>query len=156
MALIGRIVVIFFALLAASLVASLVLQLGVFLPLWNGALSPEFDQGFLSAIIGVGFFLVSLSAFIPALVVVVLAEGFRVRSVLVYALAGGAAALLMSYGMGFDQPSGDGSPPLTESLVAAGIAAGFAYWLLAGRNAGRWRERADPARQNEVRPDQAR
>jgi hypothetical protein len=35
-----------------------------------------------------------------------------------------------------------------ELLAAAGIAAGFVYWLVAGRNAGLWRERAevDPAR----------
>jgi hypothetical protein len=28
-----------------------------------------------------------------------------------------------------------------ELLAAAGIAAGFIYWLVAGRSAGPWRER---------------
>jgi hypothetical protein len=28
-----------------------------------------------------------------------------------------------------------------EIMAAAGIVAGFVYWAIAGRNAGRWRER---------------
>lgn len=141
MALVGRIVVIVFALLIASLAASAVLQIGVFLPLWRAALSPDLDQGFFSAIVGVGFFLVSLFAFVPAIIVVALAEAFSLRSVLFYAVAGALGALVLSSGVGID-PTSLNAPPtsITESLAAAGIVAGLVYWLLAGRNAGRWRE----------------
>ena len=57
--------------------------------------------------------------------------------------------LIGYYGSGFAQPyqeSIDQAPPLVsrevEIAAAAGAVFGLVYWLIAGRNAGRWRERA--------------
>jgi hypothetical protein len=81
---------------------------------------------------------------LPAMLVVVLAEGFGWRSVLIYAGFGGALALLLYYGLGFSfdmgEPVGDNFLGRErEVLAAAGIAGGLVYWLAAGRRAGAWR-----------------
>jgi hypothetical protein len=69
---------------------------------------------------------------------------------LVHALAGGLIGLFCGYSLGiigplprfdFDMPLGTNF----ELLTAAGIAAGLVYWLIAGRSAGLWRDRAEPA-----------
>jgi hypothetical protein len=94
-------------------------------------------------------------AFFPALVVLAIAEYFRLRDWLSYAIAGGVAALgaygILWQGAATFQDvdmavSGDGQLPLAAEPaalawgVAAGIAGGLVYWLVAGRSAGRWRE----------------
>jgi hypothetical protein len=145
-ALIGRIFVVLLAFLAASVVAGIVLTLGL--------LPPEFDElapmpgahaGFglavaFSALLSSGY------ALIPAMLFIAIAEGFRLRSFLIYAAFGAVFALLMTNGSNFWV---DGSPAYPfagreqEVFAAAGIAAGLAYWALAGRKAGAWRaERA--------------
>ena len=147
MALIARIFVVLFAFLAASIVAGLVLTLGLLPPeLDELTLMPGAHAGFglavaLSAVLICGY------ALIPAMLFVAVAEGFRLRSFLFYAGFGAAAALLTAYGSNF---SVGGSPAYPfvgreqEVFAAAGIAAGLVYWALAGRKAGAWR--AAPAR----------
>jgi hypothetical protein len=75
---------------------------------------------------------------------ILIAESFSLRSVLVYALAGGVTGLSCGYTLGFveyaprfriDAPFGTNF----ELMAAAGIAAGLVYWLIAGRTAGLWR-----------------
>ena len=81
-------------------------------------------------------------AMMPALLVIALAEGFALRSSLIYAALGGVLALSLSYGLDFAGYSGDRGSPLVherEVLAAAGIAGGFVYWLFAGRKAGSWK-----------------
>jgi hypothetical protein len=80
--------------------------------------------------------------------VIVAAEAFAIRSLLFYAVAGAllGCVLYLNFGgwnwaavtvQGFARRE-------IEIMAAAGIVAGFAYWALAGRNAGKWREsRAD-------------
>jgi len=145
-ALIARIFVVLFAFLAASIVAGLVLTLGL--------LPPEFDEltpmpgahaGFGLAV-AFSAVLISGYALIPAMLFIAIAEGFRLRSFLFYAGFGAAVALLMAYG---SNVSIDGSAyPFVgheqEVFAAAGIAGGLVYWALGGRKAGAWR--ADPAR----------
>jgi hypothetical protein len=96
---------------------------------------------------------VATFAFVPAVVAILIAETVALRSVIFYAVAGGAVGLFCGYMLGFVEPMPQfqfDMPLRTnfELLAAAGIAAGFVYWLVAGRNAGLWRERAevDPAR----------
>jgi hypothetical protein len=81
---------------------------------------------------------VGLFAFVPAAVAIALAEGFAWRSVLFYALFGAGVGLF--YGLGFprDDPSSMFLGRAPEMLSGAGVAAGLVYWLIAGRNAGRW------------------
>ena len=146
MALIARIFVVLFAFFAASIVAALVLTLGL--------LPAEFDEltpmpgahaGFGLAV-AFSAVLISGYALIPAMLFIAIAEGFRLRSFLFYAGFGAVMALLIAYGSNF---SIDGSAyPFVgrelEVFAAAGIAGGLVYWALAGRKAGAWR--ADPAR----------
>ena len=146
MALIARIFVVLFAFLVASIVAGLVLTLGL--------LPPEFDEltpmpgahaGFGLAV-AFSAVLISGYALIPAMLFIAIAEGFRLRSFLFYAGFGAAVALLMAYG---SNVSIDGAAyPFVgheqEVFAAAGIAGGLVYWALAGRKAGAWR--ADPVR----------
>jgi hypothetical protein len=92
-------------------------------------------------------------AFFPAFVVLAVAEYFRLRDWLSYAVAGGVAALgahaILWQGMRAFQDAhlaDGGQVPLAAEPaalawgVAAGIAGALVYWLVAGRSAGRWRE----------------
>jgi hypothetical protein len=84
----------------------------------------------------------SLYAMLPALLIIAVAEGFRLRSVLFYALAGAALALGLAYGWdlrSLRNPDDDLGARGAEIMAAAGIVAGFVYWALAGRSAGAWR-----------------
>jgi len=78
------------------------------------------------------FLVTCLLTAIPAAVTVWLSERFRIRSIVFFGLAGavigGASAYFLS-GATSTQPS-----PL---FVSAGLAAGLAYWSVAGRHAGR-------------------
>jgi hypothetical protein len=73
---------------------------------------------------------------IPAAVVVWISERFRIRSILFFgcvgAVMGGLTVYLLQ--VGFTKPS---KPPGLDWLyVSAGLAAGLAYWRVAGRFAG--------------------
>ena len=65
-------------------------------------------------------------------------------------VAGAVALVLLAYqGAGYGrsgEESIDRAPPMVshefEIAAAAGITFGLVYWLIAGRKAGRWRERA--------------
>ena len=142
MALIARIFVVLFGFLTASIVAGVVLTLGLLPPEFDElAPMPDAHAGFGLAV-AFSALLVSGFALIPASLFIALAEGFRLRSFLLYAAFGAAVALLIANGPNF---SVDGTPGHLfagreqEVFAAAGIAAGLAYWALAGRKAGAWR-----------------
>ena len=66
----------------------------------------------------------------------------------IHAAAGAAILLLGYYSAGFSrsyEESIDHPPPPisreAEIAAAVGVVFGFTYWLIAGRNAGRWRGR---------------
>jgi hypothetical protein len=127
-----------FAFLVASLAAAMVMLIGVALPIWQDVLTPGVEQGVFSVIAGFGAIFISAVAMLPAMIVVGIAEAFRLRSFLFYAACGALGMLWLYYGMGFAPAAG---PPVArefEIVAAAGIAAGLVYWLIAGRNAGRW------------------
>jgi membrane protease YdiL (CAAX protease family) len=104
---------------------------------------------FLAALIG--YF-----SFFPAVIAIALSELAGWRGFLFHAFAGAAIAaatgtLFRTSGgsvamNGFDGARVTGAQPLdSEALllvVATGMVAGIAYWMLAGRTAGRWRNRA--------------
>ncbi len=91
-------------------------------------------------------------AFPGAVIMVLLAELFAIRNGFFYLLASGLIAAVgyvgaTDYAFGNNLPEG-----ATDELivfVAAGLVAGAAYWLIAGRTAGIWPARkapeADPA-----------
>jgi len=159
LALIGRILVVLLAYLVASCAAATVLVFGLLLPsvsadeaslafrqLFGVAADavgdPQQVLGFaiaLAAIVIAGTFLV------PALLLIAIAEGFRLRSVVIYGGLGGAAGLATISWLDLAAPAGIGSsllPHGAEIAAAAGIAAGFVYWAIAGRAAGAWRATA--------------
>jgi hypothetical protein len=148
MVLIGRIFVILFAVWVATIVAGIVVSIGLLGPQWTASSG---DPGDRIVLWGAAFLASGLTAtliFMPMLIAVVLTEVFALRALLIYA-AGGAAIMLLAYqgvGSGRYEESIDRAPPPlsrnTEIAAGAGAAFGLTYWLIAGRRAGRWRERA--------------
>ncbi|MGD0316853.1 MAG: hypothetical protein ABSB37_13090 [Xanthobacteraceae bacterium] len=142
MAIIFRILVVIAGYFSACVAASIVLTIGTLKPEWDDLSSFGLASAVLWSVVGVGAAFIAAIATPPALLVIVLAEGFSWRSGLVYAVLGGVLALLLSYGLDFAGYVGEpGSSPVRERevIAAAGIAGGFIYWLWAGRRAGSWK-----------------
>jgi hypothetical protein len=142
MAIIGRIMVVSFAYLLACVAAAIVLTIGTLTPDWDDLLALAVQTAAVGPVIGVGAAVIAIIAMLPALLVIALAEGFALRSSLIYAALGGALALALSYGLDFAGYLGEPDSYLSherEVLAAAGIAGGFVYWIFAGRKAGIWK-----------------
>lgn len=149
LALVGRIIVILFAIMVACVAAGIAIAIGVLGAEWP-ALSGDFGER-------AGFWFVALFAssltggvaLLPAFILIVLAEAYSVRSLLVHAVVGSVLLLLAYYGLGIGGTVGesiDAPPPLmsrsAEIAAAAGAVFGLAYWLIAGRKAGAWKRTA--------------
>lgn len=144
MRLLGRVLRVLFAFATASTVAALVVTLGLLLPSLADQGPTAARDDVVGLLVGVSAVLIGTVALIPSALVIVIAEGFRLRSFAFYALAGAAIAGYCGLGGGFD---GDLEfNHASEVLAASGIAAGLIYWLLAGRRAGAWRNGEAPAR----------
>jgi hypothetical protein len=146
MQLIVRFFVTLFGFWVASLAAAAVMVLGA---------TPELPRAEDFALLSVFIFTVSAFvaafSFVPAVIAILVTETFGLRSIVFYALAGGLIGLFCGYSLGFigPLPRFDFDMPLGtnfEILAAAGIVAGLVYWLIAGRNAGLWREPATSPR----------
>ena len=74
---------------------------------------------------------------LPALALVIIGEVARVRSGLYYVLGGGAALVAMPLLARFGQQTtaATDATVVWQVFATAGFAAGFIYWLLAGRRA---------------------
>ena len=146
MSLIGRIFVIFFALIAAIIVAGIVLSIGIVAPEWPWLDSDPLERVMFFTVSFFATSYVGATAFVPALLLILFAEIARMRSVLYYGVAGAVVGLASYFGSDIElrlENTTDVAPaghPL-QLAAAAGIIGGLAYWLIAGRNAGRWRER---------------
>ncbi|TIQ35689.1 MAG: hypothetical protein E5X48_13295 [Mesorhizobium sp.] len=84
---------------------------------------------------------VAYFGFMPAAVVILIAEVLGRRDWLFYALGGAVIAIVF---LGFAHNTGDGEFDVTDTnvrlaLVGAGMVGGIFYWLSAGRRAGSWR-----------------
>jgi hypothetical protein len=142
MAVLVRIMVVFFAYILACVAASIILTIGTLTPEWDDLTSMGMSSLVVWSTVGVGAAIIASIAFMPALLFVVLTEGFAWRSSILYAALGGALALSLSYGLDFAGYVGEPGNPLVherEVFAAAGIAGGFVYWLFAGRKAGSWK-----------------
>jgi len=144
MALIGRLVVILFGFFAACLVAGMIVIGAVLFPEFTDLGTGPIDPSALNVVLGFGFIFISGFALLPALIVVAVTEAFYIRSVLAYAVGGGLVGLACYLGLiPFDPETMrfDGIVRRhLEIMTGAGIVAGLFYWLIAGRNAGAWRE----------------
>jgi hypothetical protein len=134
----------------ACVAASLVVTLGTLAPDWNDldALGRSLDRSgdvptvALWSMVGIGAAIIFAVGFFPALIAIILAEGFKLRSIVLYGVIGGVLALAAAYGLDF---GGYGTAPSADMMherevfAAAGIAGGLVYWLFAGRRAGVWK-----------------
>ncbi len=81
---------------------------------------------------------VSIYAFAPAMIAIVVAEIFAIRRALFYAVCGAIAGALGYAAFtegGFTNDAAEFGPALLL-VTGAGIVAGFVYWYFAGRSAG--------------------
>jgi len=99
-------------------------------------------------VLGFGFIVISGFALVPAMIVVAITEAFYVRSALIYATGGALAGLACYLGLvPFDPATLQFEGVVRrhlEIMTGAGIVAGMVYWMIAGRNAGAWREPPRP------------
>ena len=153
MSLLARLIVIFFAVIAASIVAGMAMAVGALGPDWHGFTGDIGERVGFWMIAFIGASVTGAVGFLPLVILIVLAETFKVRSLIAHALLGAALLLLGFYGSGLVPPSYEESidhppPPIpreAQIAAASGIAFGLTYWAIAGRNAGRWRERRAPS-----------
>jgi hypothetical protein len=150
MAFIGHLFAIVFGVFLASLVAGIAIALGIFGPDWHSLSGDIGERVYFWGTVFIASSFTGAMGFLPMVVLITLAESFKIRSLLVH-LAAGAALLLLGYfgsvARPYEESIDRAPPPVTraaEIAAAAGIAFGFTYWLIAGRTAGRWRERRTP------------
>jgi hypothetical protein len=145
MSLFGRIIMILCALILAIMAAGITLAIGIVAPDWAGIDSDPVER--LSFFI-VSFFATSFVgavAIMPAALLIVISEAVRLRSFLFYGVGGALVGLASYYGSDISVRLENTTdvPPVANALqlaAAAGIIGGLVYWVVAGRNAGRWRE----------------
>jgi hypothetical protein len=135
----SRIAVIFVSFLVASAAAGIAIAVALLGPA-KSAVFGNAEAGFWLLV----FFAASLSGaviILPLFLLVVVAESFRLRSLLMYAFAGAAVMVFGYFMSGFSEASVVQLPIMQEAGIAAGagVVFGFVYWLLAGRKAGAWR-----------------
>ena len=136
-----RLVMITVGYAAATVVA------GVSLALLTRAVTPQqaghladsgFDYGLVIGAIMLGS-LAGYVAFFPAILVILFAEFTKRRDWLFYALAGGIIAAVAPFAATFlAGPAQVETADFAMMSLAAGMIAGTAYWLIAGRGAGNW------------------
>jgi hypothetical protein len=144
--LVGRILVIALALIAAAIAAGMTLAIGIVAPDWSWIDADPIERVTFFAVSFFATSFVGATAFVPALLLIVVAEALRMRRLLYYGLAGAVVGLASYFGsdVSFRLESTTDVSPVPHPLqlaAAAGIVGGLIYWLLAGRKAGRWRER---------------
>jgi hypothetical protein len=144
MALIGRLFVIVFGFLAACLAAGMIVVGAVLFPEFSDLDSGPIDQAGLDILLGFGFIFISGFALLPAVIIAVITEAFSIRSSLAYAVGGGFVGLACYLGLVPFDPDTMHFEGIVrrhlEIMTGAGIVAGLVYWMIAGRNAGAWRE----------------
>jgi hypothetical protein len=151
-AFLGRLIVIAFALMVASMAAGIAVAIGLLGPEWHGFTGDFGERTGFWLLVFFGATFTGAIGLLPLVIMIALAESFKIRSLIVNALAGAAllaagyhlSGLSNSYEESIDHPP----PPIsreTEIAAAAGAVFGLVYWVIAGRNAGRWREPSSPS-----------
>ncbi len=148
MALIGRLFAILFGFFAACLVAGMIVIGAVLFPEFSDLGDGVIDSNAINMVLGLGFIFISGFALVPALIVVTITEAFHIRSALAYAAGGAVIGMACYLGLVPFDPETlrfDGIVRRhLEIMTGAGIVAGLVYWMVAGRNAGAWREPPRP------------
>ena len=127
--------------LAASLAAAIVLVLAARGDPYPGETTGDL-AGKVLLVGAIAAMFVGAVAAVPALVMIVLAEAFGWRSLILHlVISAGIGFVAFLLGIGGEPPATSGELQLG---AAAGAVGGFVYWLVAGRRAG-LRERRDAA-----------
>ena len=137
-----RIILVPLGYLAAVLAGALVILFGSW-GLGQVALSADPDSASyaLFGLVIAGPVLIAMllaTMWLPASIGILLAEAFAIRSWMFHALNGAVSAWIGWSMFGYVD---DSHIPLNGpiAVIAAGLAAGFAYWLVAGWSAGFWK-----------------
>lgn len=112
-----------------------------------GAGDPDFTSKDFFALALIYWVLLAMFAAIPALIAVAIAEAIKLRSLIAHILIGGfigfvltgQAARISPWLNPLDVPAQDMTG--TVIMIIAGMLGAIAYWAVAGRFAGMWRER---------------
>jgi hypothetical protein len=148
MALIGRLFVIVFGFLAACLASGMIVVGAVLFPEFSDLGTGPIDQGAVDIVLGFGFIFISGFALLPAMIIAAITEAFYIRGALTYAVGGGLVGLACYLGLVPFHPDTLRFEGIVrrhlEITTGAGIVAGLVYWMIAGRNAGAWREPRRP------------
>ena len=147
MALFGRIIVIAFAVIVASIAAGIAIAMGLFGPQWHSVSGDVGERVMFWGAAFVGATGIGAVGLPPLVILIAIAETFKIRALLVHAAAGAAVFVLGYYGSGLSRPYEESidrpPPPISreaEISAAGGVVFGMVYWAIAGRKAGRWRE----------------
>ena len=138
---IGRLLLRFLLVPLGGCIAIFVAMTVVLIAEWNrfAVLNGDDNSG-LMAFFVIGPMLAFSMAFMlfPAILAALIAEAFAIRSLFYHAICGGLSAWISLVTVGaLDKDYDLSGEPLIA--VGAGIAAGFAYWAVAGWSAGFWR-----------------
>jgi hypothetical protein len=153
MSLVGRILVIIFALIVSSIAVGMAIAVGLLGPQWHAFSGDVGERVTFWGVALVGSTFTGAIGLLPVVILIALAETFRIRSLLINAVVGAALLVAGYYGSGLARPGYEESidhppPPIprqAEIAAAAGAFGGLVYWLIAGRNAGRWRGSRGPS-----------
>lgn len=160
MSLIFRLIVIFIGFLAACFVGGMIVVGALLFPEFSDLGAGPVDQGTIDILLGFGFIFVSGFALVPAMLIAAITEAFYIRSALAYAVGGGLVGLACYLGLIPFHPETLQFEGIVrrhlEIMTGAGIAAGIVYWLIAGRNAGNWRNARPPYRPPPPLPSNSR
>lgn len=150
MAFLGRLIVIIFAVMLASLATGIAIAMGVLGPQWHGLTGDAVERVVFWGATFIGAAATAAAGLLPLVILIAIAESLKIRSSLVYAAAGAALLLLGYFGSGatsrYEESIDHPPPPVSreaEIAAAAGVVFGLTYWAIAGRKAGRWCERQD-------------
>lgn len=91
-------------------------------------------------IVGMTGSLLGFHFFLPSMIGITVAEVFRIRGALPHILGGVAVAAFAGAFTDILWRTHISDARAWELLLASGVLAGAIYWLLAGRNSGRWQD----------------
>jgi hypothetical protein len=140
MSIVGRIFVVLFGYWLACIAAAFVLTVGTVTPHWDYLASLGLHSEGVWWIVIMSSVIIGIIAMLPTLIVILLAEGFALRSIVLYAALGGALALALGLDFaGYVGAPGSFLARERQVFAASGIAGGLVYWMFAGRTAGSWK-----------------
>jgi hypothetical protein len=138
---IGRLLLRFLLVPLGGCVAIVVAMVVVLIAEWNrfAVLNGDDNSGLMAFFVIGPMLAVSMAYMLfPGILAALIAEAFAIRSLFYHAICGGLSAGISLVTIGaLDKDYDLSGQPLIA--VGAGIAAGFAYWAVAGWSAGFWR-----------------